>query len=182
MTPPRRVSFSCLGVLANFNTNIHFADIWYGHDFTKIATRIPLVKTISKLLQKKEARQRLGIPQDAFLLCSFGILDSSKNNHRLIQAWNKSALAKKQNTKLIFVGQLSNIEYEQELLKLRHELSSEEQISITGWVSDEEFNLYLAAADMSVQLRAFSQGETSAAVMDCIAHSLPTIVNANGIF
>lgn len=171
-----------LGVIAHSNTNIHFADIWYGHDFTKIATRIPLVKTISKLLQKKEARQRLGIPQDAFLLCSFGILDSSKNNHRLIQAWNKSALAKKQNTKLIFVGQLSNIEYEQELLKLRHELSSEEQISITGWVSDEEFNLYLAAADMSVQLRAFSQGETSAAVMDCIAHSLPTIVNANGSF
>ena len=35
---------------------------------------------------------------------------------------------------------------------------------------------------MSVQLRAFSQGETSAAVMDCIAHSLPTIVNANGSF
>jgi glycosyltransferase involved in cell wall biosynthesis len=33
-----------------------------------------------------------------------------------------------------------------------------------------------------VQLRAFSRGETSAAVLDCMNHALPTIVNAQGAF
>ena len=41
-----------LGVIAHSNTNIHFADIWYGHDFTKIATRTPLVKPYQSSCKK----------------------------------------------------------------------------------------------------------------------------------
>ncbi|MFM9735882.1 hypothetical protein, partial [Streptomyces niveiscabiei] len=39
---------------------------------------------------------------------------------------------------------------------------------------------YLAAADMAVQLRTLSRGETSGAVLDCFNFGIPTIVNANG--
>ena len=38
----------------------------------------------------------------------------------------------------------------------------------------------MQAADLAVQLRALSRGETSAAVFDCLAYGVPTIVNANG--
>jgi len=42
------------------------------------------------------------------------------------------------------------------------------------------FRQYLVAADVAVQLRTHSRGETSAAVFDCMNYSLPIIVNANG--
>ena len=38
----------------------------------------------------------------------------------------------------------------------------------------------LAAADIGVQLRTLSRGETSGTVLDCMNYGLPTIVNANG--
>ena len=40
--------------------------------------------------------------------------------------------------------------------------------------------MYLTAADLAIQIRTNSRGETSAAVMDCMNHALPVIVNANG--
>jgi len=54
------------------------------------------------------------------------------------------------------------------------------RIRITGWASSESFRDYLAVADLAVQLRTLSRGETSAAVLDCMNYGLPTIVNANG--
>ena len=55
-----------------------------------------------------------------------------------------------------------------------------ENIRVTGWVDMDVFHQYLAAADIAVQLRTFSRGETSAAVFDCMNYGLTTIVNANG--
>ena len=53
-------------------------------------------------------------------------------------------------------------------------------VLITGWTEIERFKLYLAAADIAVQLRTMSRGETSAAVLDTMGAGVPTIVNANG--
>lgn len=39
---------------------------------------------------------------------------------------------------------------------------------------------YLSAADIAIQLRAISRGETSGTVLDCMAHGLPVIINQNG--
>ena len=44
----------------------------------------------------------------------------------------------------------------------------------------QSFEEYLAAADIAVQLRGSSRGETSKAVLDCLAYRLPVILNANG--
>ncbi|MFZ2159654.1 MAG: glycosyltransferase, partial [Bradyrhizobium sp.] len=48
------------------------------------------------------------------------------------------------------------------------------------FASLEVFQRYLASADMAVQLRTHSRGETSAAALDCMNFALPLIVNANG--
>jgi glycosyltransferase involved in cell wall biosynthesis len=55
-------------------------------------------------------------------------------------------------------------------------------VRITDFVSSETYRQYLAAADISVQLRQNSRGETSAAVMDAMSYGLPLIANANGSF
>jgi glycosyltransferase involved in cell wall biosynthesis len=55
-----------------------------------------------------------------------------------------------------------------------------DRVHITGWASAEGFRDWLAAADLAVQLRTQSRGETSAAVLDCLNHGLATITNAHG--
>lgn len=44
----------------------------------------------------------------------------------------------------------------------------------------ETYNDYLCAADVAIQLRKDSRGETSRAVLDCMAVGTPVIVNAHG--
>ena len=51
---------------------------------------------------------------------------------------------------------------------------------ITGFVDQEDYRRYLMAADAAVQLRQRSRGETSRAVLDCMAYGLPVILNAHG--
>jgi hypothetical protein len=54
------------------------------------------------------------------------------------------------------------------------------QIRITGWTDADTYHAYLAAADVGVQLRTQSRGETSAAALDCMNYGLATVVNAHG--
>ena len=49
-----------------------------------------------------------------------------------------------------------------------------------GFVSPTTYNDYLEAGDLAVQLRTNSRGETSRAVLDCMAAGLPLIVNDHG--
>ena len=47
-------------------------------------------------------------------------------------------------------------------------------------MSIRKYKDYLSAADLAIQLRKNSRGETSRAVLDCMAAGLPVIVNAHG--
>jgi len=53
-------------------------------------------------------------------------------------------------------------------------------VRITGWVDADTYKNYLSIANLGIQLRTLSRGETSAAVLDCMSYGLATIVNANG--
>ncbi|GLV24650.1 hypothetical protein TomTYG45_10910 [Sphingobium sp. TomTYG45] len=67
--------------------------------------------------------------------------------------------------------------------KMTRAIAAEEaagRVRITGWADASTFRQWLATADVGVQLRTLSRGETSAAVLDCMNAGLPTIVNANG--
>ena len=44
----------------------------------------------------------------------------------------------------------------------------------------QTYQEYLIAADVGVQLRTSSRGETSAAILDCMNYALATVTNANG--
>ena len=84
------------------------------------------------------------------------------------------------NCYLVFVGENSGDDYGLQIVTTICDNRAEENIRITGWVDRNAYQQYLAAADIAVQLRTLSRGETSAAVFDCMNHSLATIVNANG--
>lgn len=141
---------------------------------------IPLLRTPAPPIPRGAARARLGLPASALLTCSFGILAETKLNHALLDAWLASGLAENPDALLVFVGESSSDAYTAALLDRIAGSPAARRIAITGWTDAATYRDYLAAADIAVQLRAASRGETSAAVLDCLNSGIATIVNANG--
>lgn len=168
-----------LGIIAHSENSLSLVQQWFGgeaHDWAII----PLMRNPQINSQKSIARNKLGFDPGDFLICAFGVIGPTKLNERLLRAWLKSSAAKSRNCHLVFVGDNPSSEYSRELLKAIRLSKLKAQIHITGWVEPSIFNFYLAAADIGVQLRTLSRGETSAAVLDCMNFGLATIVNANG--
>lgn len=168
-----------LGLIAH-SSNIHrLTSKFYGDDVTDWSI-IPLARDTNTITDKYEARRALGFNEDDFIVCSFGVLGPAKLNHRLLQAWYDSMLSRTRKCRLLFVGMNHSGRYGKELLSCIESSTSSSSIEITGWVDQQTYHNYLAAADLCVQLRSFSRGESSAAVLDAMNYSLPVIVNANG--
>ncbi|MBV5330742.1 MAG: glycosyltransferase [Chlorobium sp.] len=153
---------------------------WCGEGFADTCEMIPLLRFASGVFDKAAARKHLGIDRNDFVVCSFGFLDSTKLNYRLLDAWLGSRLAGDKRCKLVFVGENQGADYGSRLMQTIRSSNHGNRIRITGFASSETFRQYLMAADVAVQLRTHSRGETSAAVLDCMNHALPVIVNANG--
>lgn len=169
-----------IGVLVHSEYSKNLTTKWFGGKFSSKLTSIPLAREKAQAVAKNDARVRLGIDLNAFVVCSFGILGPTKHNEILLDAWIKSVLSADSNSLLIFVGQKSFSESGVEFDDLIRGSGRKKQILITGYVSDDVYKLYLSAADIAVQLRTQSRGETSAAVLDCMNFGVPVIINAHG--
>ncbi len=169
------------GVIVHSHSPRKLGTQWLGENFVKNWSVIPLLRAPALPIGRLEARIALDIPEDAFVICSFGLLGPTKQNQRLLDAWLASTLSKNKHCHLIFVGEATaSSSYTKELLETIASSQAQDRIKITGWVSTLQFRQYLAAADLGVQLRTQSRGETSAAVLDCMNYGLPCIANANG--
>lgn len=179
--PCNRFVVECAkGVIVHSAHSVQLADAQYGEGFARHWWTIPLLRTVPKLNRKNEARARLGLTPDDLLICSFGHLATGKLNARLLSAWNKSSLSTDSKCRLVFVGQNDPGPYGQAIEREISKVQIKGQVSISGFTSPERFETYLAAADIAVQLRGSSRGETSKAVLDCLVHALPVVLNANG--
>ncbi len=169
-----------LGVIVHSNHSLRLARDWYGERAVQDWARIPLMRRPAFEPDRKSARQQLGLAQNALVVCSFGMLGPTKLNHVLLASWLSSSLVHDPNAVLVFVGENHGGDYGAQLLATIAAHGLENRIRITGWADAATYRHYLAAADIAVQLRAQSRGETSAAVLDCLNCGLPTIVNAHG--
>lgn len=168
-----------LGVIVHADYSRQLARQWYGPHAADDWRLIPLLRQSVAGLDKAAARKALGISPDDFVVCSFGMLTKSKMNDRLLSAWLASPLARDSRCQLVFVGQNDGGGYGADMQRTIDKAGSG-RIKITGWTDTVIFRQWLAAADVGVQLRTLSRGETSAAVLDCMNVGLATIVNANG--
>ena len=171
---------NALGTIVHSTHSRQLFGAWYGQQALTDCTTIPLLRLPPVAIGRAAAREQLSIVPQDFVICSFGILGKSKLNLELLKAWLASDLAQDLSCHLIFVGDSSDPSYEEDLQEIIAQSACAAQIKITGWTSAKEFQAYLEAADIAVQLRTLSRGETSAAVLDCLNHGLPTIVNAHG--
>jgi glycosyltransferase involved in cell wall biosynthesis len=124
-------------------------------------------------------RQSLGFRSEDFVVCSFGIVAPTKLNHRLLTAWLASSLANDVHCHLVFVGDSDGNDYVKSLRATIQNSHLADRVQITGYIDDERFHGWLDVADLAVQLRTQSRGETSAAIFDCMGHGVPQIINAH---
>jgi len=169
-----------LGVIVHSENSKRLASDWYGERSVQDWTVMPLLRIPSPIVDKKSIRAHLGLDENSFVVCSFGLLAPTKLNHRLLQAWLDSELAKNKDCYLFFVGENEQGEYGKQLTETIIRSGLCDRIKITGWADAKIFNYYLSVADVAVQLRAQSRGETSAAILDCMNYGVPGIVNAHG--
>ena len=167
------------GVIIHSQYSRMLAENWYGVGAAADWRQIPVLGT-GRMSSRVDARNRLGLTTDSFLVCCFGLLTPAKLNDRLVAAWLRSELALKSGCQLVFVGQEGYRDYEKQLNNLVAASGVDNRIRITGFAAPELYRDYLSAADIAVQLRTQSRGETSKAVVDCMIHGIPTIVNAHG--
>ncbi|MGE6512612.1 glycosyltransferase [Vreelandella aquamarina] len=171
------------GVIVHSRHAQELATAWYGEGVAEAFHVIPHLRELPEISpeQRKLARERLGIDQNAFVICSFGVVNKTKLPHRLFSAWQNAELRHDPEARLVFVGETPD----EHGKRLRQEVEASEygeRISFTGWAESDTFQDYLAAADVAVQLRTNSRGETSGTVLDCMAHGVATICNAHGSF
>ncbi|AGB47340.1 glycosyltransferase [Mesorhizobium australicum WSM2073] len=169
-----------LGIIGHSHHSKQLALEHCGEEAARRWSYVPLLRAPVDLPSRDAARKRLSIPADEFVTCSFGMLTTTKLGDRLLAAWTASRLGRMKDSRLVFVGESPPSEFDTSLRAAIRGSGAGRRVSITGWTNRETYRDYLAAADMAVQLRGNSRGETSAAILDCLAAGLPTIVNANG--
>ena len=168
------------GVIVHSEFSKHLALQWYGAEVARSWVSIPHLRQPLKAEPRHEARARLNLPKQAFVVCSFGLLGMTKLNDRLLSAWLHSKLSQEPFGYLVFVGALGTDEYAHRLRQCIADSGVSERIIITGWADTDTFRQFLSAADIAVQLRTMSRGESSGTVLDCMNYGVPTVVNAHG--
>lgn len=175
-----RVLRAALGVIVHSAYSRGLARAWYGPAAADGWQLIPHLRVAVHDIERRQARHALGLGDASFVVCSFGLLAPSKLNHRLLSAWLATTLARDPDCVLVLVGENAAGEYGAALRATIAASPALDRIRITGWADAALYRQYLAAADVGVQLRAGSRGETSGTVLDCMNYGLATIVNAHG--
>ena len=165
------------GIIVHSPFSKALAQEWYGPGAADDWALIPHLR-VALPLQRAQARAELGLGDQDFLVCAFGLMGPTKMNDRLLRAWRQSALAADSQCRLVFVGENHPGDYGREMTKAIDAAGG--RVSISGWASAEVFRRYLNAADLAVQLRTLSRGETSGTVLDAMNHAVPVVANANG--
>jgi glycosyltransferase involved in cell wall biosynthesis len=169
------------GVLVHSTHAINLARSWYGASASAFMRRVPFLAPKPEPRDRASARERLQLPANSFVVCSFGWVTPFKLCDRILKSWSTSPLlGKSEDCFLIFVGATCDGPYGRDFAAQVAASEGASRIRITGYVNEEQYHDYLAAADLAIQLRTQSRGETSATIFDCLALDLPLVVNAHG--
>jgi FkbM family methyltransferase len=158
---------------------------FYAHGWKPRPT---IIRTYRESVQQLPAsdrvslRRKLGLPEEAILFCSFGFMAETKLNHEVIRAFAQARPDLDRKARLIFVGEAEGGEYGRLTQRLLKELDLKDVVDISGYISPAKYQDFLSVADVAIQLRAGSRGETSSAILDCLVHGLATVTNAHGSF
>lgn len=139
---------------------------------------VPHGVPVLPMSDRSEARQRLGLPADALVVVAAGNLIPEKRLEVALRAFAR-ALFSVQEALFVVAGAASP-HYDPRVMARTHGLAP-----VTRWlgrVDEAAFETVLAAADLCVNLRWPTGGETSGSFLRMLAAGRPTIVSDVGSF
>ena len=139
---------------------------------------VPMGVPLPHMPSREEARARLGLPPEAVVLASFGHINAWKRVEPTLRAL-AALRAEGHDARYLLVGSVSP-NYDLAGLISRSGLS--DAVTVTGYVPRAAFEAYVAAADICVNLRHPTGGETSASLLRLLGAGRPTLVSAVGAF
>jgi glycosyltransferase involved in cell wall biosynthesis len=142
------------------------------------AALVPMGVPLPTPLSRAEARTRRGIPADVHLLASFGHINPYKRIDATLRAV-RALLPDFPQLRYLLVGSISP-SYDLHAAIARAGL--QDVVSVTGYVDRAAFEEYVAAADICINLRHPTAGETSASLLRLLGAARPTLVTATGSF
>ncbi|GAN76376.1 glycosyl transferase [Acidisphaera rubrifaciens HS-AP3] len=124
------------------------------------------------------ARRQLGLPENEVVIATFGAVSADRAPEDLLwaletlRAWGVAA-------RLVYVGAADRAT-EAYIQNVATSIGVAPYVMFTSrGVSDAVYRLWLAAADLGVQLRTYQLGGLSGALLDCMAAGLPTVTTAH---
>jgi glycosyltransferase involved in cell wall biosynthesis len=129
-------------------------------------------------VDRAEARRRLGLAPDAFLVGHFGFITKPKQPAAVVRGFARLA-ARRDDALLLMVGS-DNTGGGLQRLVARYGLTG--RVRIAGFVDLTHFYLYLRAVDAVINLRYPTAGESSGTAARSMAEGRATIVNNLGSF
>ena len=123
-------------------------------------------------------RKALGFGANDIIICSFGNITWTKWGDRLVDAFaGVASLRDNARVHLVFAGELAADAFGHALNKAIKKFNLGKRIRITGYLSETDYEQYLYAADVAIQLRTKSRGGAPKGVLDCLAYGIPVVVN-----
>lgn len=149
---------------------------------------IPHLRQLPAAFDKQAVRTALGIKDNEIVIASFGGINPKKLTHLLLDAFMgeietpANAISRQITSpvRLLLVGTQHGGKYGDQLAQWIKRHPEGHRVKITGYVSRDEYEAWLQAADIAVQLRTRSRGETSGAIFDAMGYGVAVIANAHG--
>ncbi|HVM02509.1 MAG TPA: glycosyltransferase [Acidimicrobiales bacterium] len=123
-------------------------------------------------------RSGWAIPGDGPVVATFGVVNEVKRPTTVVEAFALVAAAWPA-ARLAVVGPASEHDAGR-VRAVAAGLGVGDRVVVTGEVDDDEYGAWLGRATVAVQLREVSNGESSAAVGNCLASGVPTVVSDLG--
>ncbi|WP_040665874.1 glycosyltransferase [Nitrolancea hollandica] len=141
------------------------------------AYRVPMGIPIPAAIEQGAARRVLGLPEDQFILASVTHVNPYKRLDIVLRALRR--LREDVPAHLLIAGTVSPLVPLQRMVAL---LGLEDAVDILGFVDDAQARLIVAAADVCVNLRYPTAGETSASLLRIMGSGRPVMVSDVGSF
>jgi glycosyltransferase involved in cell wall biosynthesis len=128
---------------------------------------------------KEADRKRLGLPAESFVVATLGLVRPAKRIPSIIRAAAELGRDASRKTRLLIVGHVEE-DLKSELIRLSEDVGVASSVTFTGRVGMEDFVAYARAADVCVQLRHPTLGETSAAMLRALGAGAACVVSDDG--
>ena len=123
-------------------------------------------------------RNALNLPRNQVIIGSFGFATSAK---RILPILNALTRLRKENRDFLYVL-VGEVEKEIDMEKELQARNLSDYVKVTGFVSLEDFKLYMGVCDFCLNLRYPTQGESSGSLHRMLGMGKPAIVTDIGTF